>query len=354
MTAPRCEIDLNEIQHNARKVRELFQSKGISVTAVTKGVAGSPSVAKALVQSGIRSLGDSHIANIRKMRAAGIEAEFLLTRTPMLSEAEEVVTYADISVNSEIAVIETLNRYAIRTHKRHRIILMIELGDLREGLLPGDVDKTVEIIRNLKGIDLAGIGANLACFAGVKPTENNMRQLSEIADHIQSTFNIQLEIISGGNSGNYEWFIEMNDPGRINHLRIGEAILLGCETLQRKTIPGLYTDAFTLVAEIIECKIKSSAPNGITYQNSFGEQPEFSDKGLMKRAILGIGKQDVELSGIHPRLDIDIIGGSSDHIILDVKDTDVRVGTEVMFSLSYSALLRLMTSPYVEKVFIGS
>ncbi len=352
MAAPRCEINLSKIQHNAGELKRLFRSKGISVTAVTKGVAGSPAVAKALVESGIRSLGDSHVANIRKMKDAGIEAEFLLTRTPMLSEAEAVVADVDISLNSELEVIKTLNRYAGQTHKRHRIVLMIEMGDLREGILAKDVEKTVEEVLKLQGIEIAGIGTNMACFAGVKPTESNMKELSDIADRIRQKFDIQLDLISAGNSGNYEWFMEMDDPGSINHLRIGEAILLGCETLQREKIPGCYTDAFTLVAEVIERKTKPSVPDGARCQNSFGEQAEFSDKGLMKRAILGIGKQDVELSGIYPRISVDIVGGSSDHIILDVKNTDIQVGTEVTFDLSYSALLRIMTSYYVEKVFI--
>ena len=34
--------------------------------------------------------------------------------------------------------------------------------------------------------------------------------------------------------------------GKINNLRLGESIYLGCETLHRKPIPGLFTDALTV------------------------------------------------------------------------------------------------------------
>ena len=79
-----------------------------------------------------------------------------------------------------------------------------------------------------------------------------MRELSAIAGNLQRKFGINFEVVSGGNSANYQWFVSTPDVGLVNHLRIGEAMLLGCDTLNRERIPGLYTDAFTLVAEVIE------------------------------------------------------------------------------------------------------
>jgi predicted amino acid racemase len=90
MPAPRIEIELDKLAHNARKLTALYGSKGICVTAVTKGVCGSPRIASALLNSGIRSFGDSRIANIQKMREAGLDAQFILIRSPMPSEVEWV------------------------------------------------------------------------------------------------------------------------------------------------------------------------------------------------------------------------------------------------------------------------
>jgi predicted amino acid racemase len=335
---PRLEINLNKIKHNAKTLKKLFAEKGVSITAVIKGVTGSPEVANALVECGIDSIGVSLIGNIKKMKKAGVKADFMLTRLPMLSEAEETIKYADISLNSEIETIKLLSQYALKYKKRHKIVLMVELGDLREGILPSDIDNIVRQI--------------ITFFGGIKPTNKNMGELSEIADHIQKKYEIKLSIISAGNSANYEWFVSTNNIGLINNLRIGEAILLGCETLYRKKIPDLYTDVFTLIGEVIELKTKPSIPYGEICQNAFGNRPEFPDKGIMKRAIVGFGEQDVYSRSIIPRIDVDVIGASSDHLILDAKNTDLRIGSEIKFDINYSTLLKLSTSPYVIKTFV--
>ena len=352
MSAPRLEIDLDKIGHNVRSLSTLFGTKGICITAMTKAVLGDPLVAKVLVDNGIKAIGDSRIANIRRMKEAGIEAEFTLTRSPMPSEAEDIVQYADISLNTETVVIKLLSKYATRHGKRHRVILMVELGDLREGIMPPDLGSIVEETLGLEGIELVGLGTNLACYAGVNPTSKNMSELSDIATRLRNEYNIPLGIVSGGNSANYDWFVSTRDPGQVNNLRIGEAILLGRETLHREKIPGLYTDAFTLIAEVIERKTKPSFPIGPRSQDAFGDMPEFENKGAINKAILGIGRQDVDFSGITPRIAVECLGASSDHIILDARDTDIVVGSEVAFDVDYSALLRAMTSPYVAKEFL--
>ena len=156
-----------------------------------------------------------------------------------------------------------------------------------------------------------------------------MEYLSSIARDVEEKFGLKLEFVSGGNSANYNWFMSTKNVGRINNLRLGESIYLGCETLHRKPIPGLFTDAFTLVAEVIESKIKPSVPYGEISQDAFGNVPEFKDHGQIKRAILGIGLQDVLVSGLTPRSDIEILGASSDHIIINAKKIELKVGERI-------------------------
>ena len=346
---PRIEIDLGKIAHNAKALNKLYGSKGITITGVTKVVCGDPKIADVLVKSGISILADSRIDNIRKMRKAGIQAQFILQRTPIPSQTESVVRYTDISLNSELSVIKGLSRSAVKQGITHKIILMVELGDLREGLLPSDLENTVKEIIVLKGIEFVGVGTNLACFGGIEPDEEKMEYLSTIVKNIEEKFGLTLEFVSGGNSANYSWFISTNDIGKINNLRLGESIFLGCETLYRKQIPNLFTDAFTLITEVIESKIKPSVPYGNVHQDAFGNTPKFQDRGQIRRAILGAGLQDVLVSGLTPILDIDILGASSDHIIVDAKQIELNVGNEVSFNLNYGALLSSMTSPYVIK-----
>jgi predicted amino acid racemase len=350
MLTPRIEMNLEKIAYNAKALKDLYGSKGIDVIGVTKVVCGNPYIAEVLVKSGINILADSRIENIKKMRNASIQAQFLLLRTPRLSQAETVVKYADISFNTDLAVIKRLSKFAIDCDRTHKIILMVELGDLREGLMPSELDNTVKQVLELENIELIGIGTNLTCFGGVKPDEKKMGYLTSIATDIEEKFGLKLEFVSGGNSANYDWFTSTTDVGRINNLRLGESIYLGCETLNRNPISGLYTDAFTLVSEVIESKIKPSVPYGVICKDAFGNVPVFQDRGQMRRAILGVGLQDVKVSGLTPRSNIEILGASSDHIIIDTKNIDLKVGDELEFDINYDALLSAMTSLYVNKV----
>ena len=349
ISTPRIEINLGKIAHNAKTLKELYGSKGIAVTGVTKVVCGDPNIAEVLVNSGISILADSRITNIRRMRNAGTQAQFLLLRTPIPSQADSVVKNADISLNSELSVIKGLSKSAIKQGVTHKIILMVELGDLREGIMPSDLENVVKEVLVLKGIELVGIGTNLACFGGIEPDDEKMGHLSAIVKNIEEKFALTFAFVSGGNSANYSWFISTKDTGKINNLRLGESIFLGCETLYRKHIPRLFTDAFTLIAEVIESKIKPSVPYGKVHQDAFGNTPKFQDRGQIRRIILGVGLQDVLVSGLTPKSDIDILGASSDHIIVNAKQIELKVGDEVSFNLNYGALLSSMTSPYVIK-----
>ena len=129
-------------------------------------------------------------------------------------------------------------------------------------------------------------------------------------------------------------------------------MLLGREPLHRQAIEGLHTDAFTLVAEVIESKTKPSKAWGEIGQSAFGEVPPGGDVGSIWQSIFAIGRQDTDPSGLEPPPGIEILGASSDHLVVDSGNYGDRltVGTEIPFQLNYSALLRAMTSPFVAKV----
>ncbi|MBV1932825.1 MAG: alanine/ornithine racemase family PLP-dependent enzyme [Porticoccaceae bacterium] len=363
MAAPRLEIDLDKIYHNAHELLTRLSERGISVTGVTKAALGSVEIANTLLQAGVISLGDSRIENIKAMRLAENGAqikdtEVLLLRSPMLSQVTQVVRYADTSCNTEIDIIKKLSVEASKQGRTHQILLMVELGDLREGIMPEDLIATVREVIGLPNIFLKGIGTNLACRSGVSPDAANMAKLSELADLIETTFDLTLDVVSGGNSANIQWALNgaQTDTGRINNLRLGEAILLGCEPLQRQAIDGLHTDAITLVAEVIESKRKPSQPTGDIAQSAFGEtllpnDPALTDRGIVRQAILAIGIQDIDPDGLQAPAGIEILGASSDHLVIEFVKGELLVGEEVAFQLNYSALLRAMTSPFVSKIF---
>ena len=266
MTTPRLEIDLDKIQHNTRTLVEMLANRGISVTGVTKATLGSPEIAGVLLRAGVSALGDSRIENIETMRLASVTAPMTLIRTPMLSQVNRVVMHADVSFNTELDIISKLSCAAQKARLMHGVVLMIELGDLREGIMPGDLENTVRKTLGFPNIALKGIGTNLACRSGVSPDAKNMAELSALADSIEATFGLELSVVSGGNSGNLQWALSGAETGRINDLRLGEALLLGREPLHRQPIDGLYTDAITLVAEVIESKVKPSQPGARSHK----------------------------------------------------------------------------------------
>ncbi len=347
---PRLEIDLEKIYRNALTLVDRLAGRGIAVTGVTKASLGSVDIAATLLRAGVRTLGDSRIENIEALCAAQLPATMTLIRSPMPSQADRVVRVADISFNTELAVIRHLSRAARRAQRNHGVVLMVELGDLREGILPGDLLETVRQTLSLPHIDFKGIGTNLACRSGVAPDARNMAVLSELAHSIEATFDRRVEIVSGGNSANLEWALSGAEIGRINDLRLGEAILLGCETLHRQPLDGLHTDAIILCAEVIEAKLKPSMPTGRIAQTAFGEAPPVSDRGQVRQAILAIGQQDIDPGGLQPPAGMAVMGASSDHLILEPGHTALAVGSEVRFQLNYSALVRAMTSPYVGRI----
>ena len=180
-----------------------------------------------------------------------------------------------------------------------------------------------------------------------------MEELVELRDKIQSALGMPIPRISGGNSANMPIVLKGEIPPGITELRIGESILLGTEAVSRTPVPGCHQDVFTLEAEVIEVLTKPSMPFGEIGQDAFGKIPVFEDLGLRRRAILSVGRQDVDPGGLTPLdLGIRIVGASSDHLICDVSDAcrRVEIGDVLQFGVSYGALLRASTSPFVEKV----
>ncbi|MBZ2173695.1 alanine/ornithine racemase family PLP-dependent enzyme [Schnuerera sp. xch1] len=351
MKYPKVRVDLKKLEHNVKELVDLCGKNGIKVAGVTKVFCGNPEIAKAYIRGGISYLADSRIENLIKLK--DFKLPKILLRLPMISEVENVVKYADISLNSELDTMIALAKEANKRGKLHKVILMIDLGDLREGYFnEKDIYKAVEEILELKTIELIGIGTNLTCYGGVIPSEDNLGRLVNITRTIEERYNIDLQIISGGNSSSLHLLLNDKKIEDINMLRLGESLVLGFETAYGNRIQNTYDDAFQLSVEVIEIKEKPSLPVGEIGKDAFGKVPNFIDKGIRKRIICAIGKQDIELDGIIPVDEgITILGGSSDHIILDGTDSKInyKIGDKLKFKLTYSGILRVMTSEYVKK-----
>lgn len=347
---PKLTINLRQLVENTNNMISLCHDNGISnVIVVVKVMAGDFKSVQAISALDIDYLGDSRIENLKKFQT--LKSKKALMRLPMPHQAYQVVKYTDLSLNSEIETIRKLNKAAEKLQKKHEIILMFDMGDLREGIFYQDTYlEIVDEILSMDYITLKGIGTNLTCYGGVIPSHDNLSNLVKIAHTIEHEFDINLPLISGGNSSSIFLFDKQIIPQDINNLRIGEAIFLGRETAYGHHIPSMHDDIFTLQAEIIEIKEKPSYPIGEIGMNSFGEIPQIEDLGMMRRAILAVGKQDVQIDNITPiDSSVSIVGGSSDHLIIDLKSSQYQLGDIVSFRPNYPGLLQLMTSKYIKK-----
>lgn len=356
MTSPRIDVDLGKIEANTRHLVDQLTPRGIRVVGITKATLGSPAVGAAMVRGGASGLGDSRIQNLARLGARDPNASRTLIRSPMLSQVDQVVRTATSSLNTGTTVLDALDAAARRQRRTHDVVLMVELGDLREGIAIEDVAAMAALTRKRGRLRLSGLGTNLACHNGVVPDDRNMGELSRLADQVESGGHGVLDVVSGGNSANLPWALSTSDVGRVNELRIGEAILLGTEPLHRTLLPGLHPDAFSLVAEVIEVAVKPAQPWGDRAQTAFGHQAAVvrqlapTRDRTIRQAILALGCQDVDVDGLIPPPGITILGTSSDHLVVDVGDHAVSVGDELAFGLGYGALLRAMTSPFVSQV----
>lgn len=353
MKYPRVTISLDIIRNNTKTIVQLCNKYGIKIAGVTKVFCGNPKIAKAFVDGGVSYLADSRIENIIKLKK--IEVPKIMLRLPMKSEVDKVVEYTDVSLNSEIETIKLLSEAALKKRKVHNIILMIDFGDLREGYYKEDeLFESIENILQLEGIELIGLGTNLTCYGGVIPSKKIFNKLLEIKDYVEEKFSLRLELLSGGNSSTIHLLKDDICLG-INHLRLGESLITGIETAYGKQIKDTNMTGFILEAEIIEIKEKPSVPTEPIGRDAFGITPKFVDRGVRKKAICAVGKQDIDFDSIYP-IDEDniVLGGSSDHLILDISDskTKYKVGDIIKFKMTYVSILRSMTSEFIEKLII--
>ncbi len=226
---------------------------------------------------------------------------------------------------------------------------MFDIGDLREGIYyKNDYHSVVKKILMLDAIDFIGIATNLTCFGAVIPTEKTLKKLEVIGKDIEKTYGLSFTIKSFGNSSSLYLFDTDDDFSYFNNLRPGEAIVLGNETAYGKRIENTHHDAFTFEAQVIEVYDKPTKPEGEIGVNAFGEKVTYEDRGIVKRAILGFGIQDVDFEDLTPKDDsVVILGASSDHTIVEIKAGEVEIGSVISFDVNYGSLLKLSTSQYV-------
>ena len=357
---PRLEINLEHLKHNVATVVEKCGGQGVQVMGVIKGANGIPEIAKAFDQGGAAMIASSRLEQLEDAIDAGITKPMVMIRRPMLSEVEDVIRITDMSLNSELEVIKALNEEARRQGKLHKIILMAEMGDLREGYWDREeLLNVAEYIENkLINIQLVGIGINVGCYGSILPTVDKLEELVELAEKVEERLGRQLEYIAGGATSSLMRIWDGNIPERVNLLRIGEGILLArdLDVFYGYDMSQMYQDVFRLKAEVIEVKDKPTYPIGTIAVDAFGHTPEYVDRGIRRRALLAVGKVDYGNPEdlIPMEKGIEILGASSDHTIVDVQDAerDFKVGDIMTFDICYATIVYLTNCRNVHIAFV--
>jgi predicted amino acid racemase len=340
------------LRQNCATLVDLCAGFGIEITGVTKATAGNPDIARLMLDTGISTLAESRLGNIRRLRDAGISAPIMLIRAPTFAEITDAAKLADIFLLSDISTIGAVAKACKHLGKTAEIIIMVDLGDMREGIAPAELFDLITQVQTIENAFIVGVGTNLACNIGILPSKENMQELATIARDTEAQIGRQLRYVSAGNSSAIKLMSNGEMPPEINHLRLGESLLLGRETACGQAIKGARTDCFTVYAQVNEISQRHIQDNGLRGLNALGKSTLLTKTGLRNLAVLNLGAVDVEISGLTSLTpSIEIMGFSSDHIIADVTEIkNITVGCDIGFALNYHALTTAMTSPYLLQV----
>lgn len=360
-------IETRKIQENIKGLSAFFGAHHIYWSLVTKVFSGDLEFLKHILTSevikDIYSVGDSRLTSLKNLKKVNPNMRTIYIKPPAITYAEEVVRYADISLNSSYETLVALNQEAAKQKKIHQVIIMIELGELREGVNLDDFMGFYESVFHLPNIDVIGIGSNLGCMYGIEPSYEKLMELSKYREEVSQKFNKELKLLSGGSSITLPLIETGQVPKDVNHFRVGEAAFFGVSPLKNEPFQNLHTDTFEFDANIIELEEKKMVPEGIMSDGNIGHTAVFDEADAHKttfKAILDFGILDVDVKDIETKEDgIEFVGVTSDMIVLDLgenKKTDgsqrFHTGDKIRFTCNYMAVARLLNSKFIDKRFV--
>ncbi len=351
---PALFVNTDAVRNNARVLCDLCASYGISVAGVIKFSDADPRIGRAYAEGGCAQIAVSRATHLPRLKEELPHVQTLLTRAPGRCDLENAARYADLILHADADGLRALNDEAKKWGTCPGILLMLDVGDLREGVETiAELVELALLCETLPYIRLRGVGTNLACLNGILPSYENLSFLVEGAEAVERAIGRKLEWISGGSSINLLMLYQGENkmPPRINHLRIGGSIAnpMNIRLGRGISFEGMREDSVSLSAEIIEIREKASAASGST-KNWMGQKVEQVDKGRRLRAILAVGSQDIASALDLVAMDegVEVVGCSSDHTIVDVTDArELKSGDVLRFRVRYANMLYAFSGKHV-------
>lgn len=361
------EINIAKIRKNIKLLNEFFKKHDIHWSLITKVFSGDKELLKRLltpdIVGGIHSVGDSRLSSLKNLKEVNPDLITIYIKPPPIAYVSEVVKYADISLNSSFKTINALNEAAQKQNKTHKVIVMIELGELREGVNREDFTDFYKSVFNLSNIEVVGLGSNLGCMYGIAPTYDKLLQLCLYKELIEAKHGTKLDLVSGGSSITLPLVETQTVPKDVNHFRIGEAAFFGTSPLDNKQFKDLDTDAFNFYTQIIELEEKGIVPDGVISDANIGHTSEFEEKDSGKtthKAILDFGLLDVDQEGLTcDDEEVKFVGITSDMTVIDIGDNvnengkqKYHVGDMLCLDPNYISVARLLNSKFIDTKFV--
>lgn len=361
------QINIPEIKNNISKLSAYFKKHNKRWSLIIKVFSGDLECMEQILTpdiiKDIQSIGDSRLSSLKLLKKINKNLITIYIKPPPQAYVDDVVRYADISLNSSYKTILALNEAAIKQKKIHKIVIMVELGELREGVNRDNIFNFYEKVYKLSNIKVEGLGSNLGCMYGIEPTYDKLLQLYLYKELIEAKYGTKLTLISGGSSITLPLIENKTVPKGINHFRIGEAVFFGISPLDSKPFLDLCTDTFNFRSQIIELEEKSIVPDGIINDAGIGYSADFNNADIGKtayKAILDFGLLDVDKEGLTLNdKKIKFVGITSDMSVVDIGDNidengkkKYKVGDIIYMDPNYMAVARLLNSKFIEKKFL--
>ncbi len=352
-------LNKGKLRENYDFLHRLFAASEADWGIVTKLLCGHEGFIREVLALGVKEVHDSRVSNLRLIKKMAPEVQTCYIKPAPKRSIPAIISYADVSLQTDLETLRMLSAEAVKQKRKHKVIIMVEMGDLREGVMGDDLVDFYEQVFELANIDIIGLGTNLNCLHGVMPSQDKLIQLSLYKQIIEIKFKRDIPWISGGTSVTVPLLLQQRIPNGVNHFRIGETLYFGADLFSDSTIPGMHSDVFELHAEIIELYEKPLLPTGDLGVNPQGETAAIDEALYGKtswRAIIDIGVLDVDPKYLIGKgVPLEVLGSSSDMIVLDLGDnpTQLKVGDTIPFTLKYMGALSLMNSFYVTKKVIG-
>ncbi|UZD24604.1 alanine/ornithine racemase family PLP-dependent enzyme [Algoriphagus halophytocola] len=349
-----------KLKENFEFLRSTFQENDVSWGVVSKLLCGNRLFLQELINLGVKEIHDSRISNLAMVKSLNPEIQTVYIKPVSKRNISKMVQFADVSLNSELETIRWISQEAVEQEKKHKIIIMVETGDLREGVMGEQLVEFYSQIFHLPNIEVIGLGTNLNCLNGVMPSADKLIQLSLYKQIIELKFNKKIPWVSAGTSVTIPLMLTHQLPKGINHFRVGETLYFGLDLFEEKVIEGMNGDVFELHAEIIEMQEKPLLPVGNLASNPQGETAEIDESLYGKssfRAIIDLGLLDVDPKYLLPSDDkYEILGGSSDMLIINLGENPngYQVGDTLNFDMKYMGALSLLNSNYIDKKVIDT